>query len=150
MDTKICKHCKIEKNIELFHHAKIKRKNDSVIKVRPRCKSCEHELRMKNRRANPIATAAACRKSKLKRLFGITPEKYDEINEIQNNVCAICSRESPDGRRLHIDHCHKTNVIRGLLCHDCNRGIGMFRDDPKLLQKAAEYVENPVVNLPMN
>lgn len=87
--------------------------------------------------------AKAARKCKIKRLFGITPEQYDAVSEKQGGVCAICQRVSPDGRRLHIDHCHKTRKVRGLLCHDCNRGLGMFRDSVALLNRAVEFLTNP-------
>lgn len=67
-----------------------------------------------------------------------TYDIYDRMFKDQGGVCAIC-KES-DGVRLHMDHDHKTLVIRGLLCGKCNRGIGMFNDCPELMIYAAEYV----------
>jgi hypothetical protein len=58
----------------------------------------------------------------------------------QNNVGWICKGSTRDGRSLSIDHCHKTGKIRGLLCKDCNIGLGHFKDNIKLLQKAEEYL----------
>jgi len=67
--------------------------------------------------------------------------------EAQGGVCKLCSK--PETRvnpqtggvsRLAVDHCHKTGVVRGLLCLDCNTGLGKFGDDPTLLLKAVEYL----------
>jgi hypothetical protein len=55
----------------------------------------------------------------------------------QNNKCAICQQERP----LVLDHCHKSGKRRSALCTCCNAGIGMFRDDPALLQRAIAYLE---------
>lgn len=79
----------------------------------------------------------------LKKNYGITVEQYDEMLVRQGGGCAICgSTESGDIRRpvLHIDHCHETGVIRGLLCMACNNGLGLFSDSPARLQSAAAYL----------
>lgn len=78
----------------------------------------------------------------------ISAEQYNEIFVRQNNLCAICNKaETRLGRsgeicRLSIDHCHTTNKIRGLLCHDCNTGLGKFKDDKNLLLAAITYLES--------
>lgn len=78
----------------------------------------------------------------LKRKYGITAKEYNFLLESQNGVCAICGRDSSKlHQRLNVDHCHKTNVVRGLLCWDCNIGISKFRDEVKLLERAALYVQ---------
>lgn len=108
-----------------------------------RCKSCQHEARGEHRKANPSMAAAVARRQKLKLAF-TTPEEFDTVVVIiQGNVCAICGRPSPDGRRLHADHNHETKEFRGGLCHDCNRGLGIFRDSPELLEAAAKYLRDP-------
>lgn len=60
------------------------------------------------------------------------------MEQDQNGQCKSCSRS---GCRLVVDHCHTTGKIRGLLCDDCNQGIGHFRDSPDLLRRAADYLE---------
>jgi hypothetical protein len=61
----------------------------------------------------------------------------------QGNRCAVCRTDKPGGRgeTWHIDHCHETNVVRGLLCHHCNLGIGYLRDSPQIMRAAIKYVE---------
>lgn len=75
--------------------------------------------------------------------FGLTPDDYDEILRKQNGRCAICRSDRFDKRRhaLAVDHDHVTNKIRGLLCRRCNQAIGAFQDNPDLLRKAAQYLE---------
>jgi len=112
---------------------------------RPECKSCHNEIekaRDKSHRASN--TYAYKRRERLGRLFGITPEDYDAMLAKQNGVCAICGGDGAWNRRedlLVVDHCHETKEIRGLLCHACNQGLGLFRDNPKTLLAAIEYLE---------
>ena len=81
------------------------------------------------------------------RKLGLKNEDFIKLNEEHNGLCSICNNpetsKSRNGgvRRLAIDHCHTTGKIRGLLCHDCNTGLGKFKDDINLLQKAIEYLK---------
>lgn len=78
--------------------------------------------------------------------YGITPAEYDALLENQGGLCAICRKPETvarDGKvmRMPVDHCHDTGRIRGLLCHRCNRAVGMLGDDPEVLRAAANYLE---------
>lgn len=86
-----------------------------------------------------IENREAVRRYRLKK-YGITPEAYDAQLAAQGGVCIICGR-GPGARRLPIDHDHVTGEFRGITCHGCNTGMGMFNDDPALLRAAAVYLE---------
>ena len=89
------------------------------------------------RKANPLATKG----SDLKKRFGITLDDYIDMLDAQNGGCAICgTKDNGRYKYLAVDHCHKTNNIRGLLCTNCNRGLGMFQDSPSLLTYAEKYL----------
>lgn len=90
------------------------------------------------RKKNPLAVKS----TELKKQYGFGIDRYMEMLERQGGVCWICKGEQ-DGRYKYfsVDHCHETNTIRGLLCNNCNRGLGFFKDSPKLLRDAAFYLE---------
>lgn len=71
------------------------------------------------------------------RKYGLTAEDFDALVIAQSGLCAICDDQL---ERAHIDHCHVEGHVRGILCGNCNRGLGMFKDDPTLLERAAEYL----------
>ena len=75
----------------------------------------------------------------LKSRYGITPERFDELFNEQGGTCAICKQTYH--ATLHIDHNHTNEEIRGLLCNNCNRGLGHFKDDPERLQAAIQYLQ---------
>ena len=75
----------------------------------------------------------------LRKQYGLTFLEFQQLKEVHNNRCAICGTQ-PEPRNLHIDHVHGTKKVRGLLCSNCNAGVGQFRDDPLLLIKAAQYL----------
>jgi hypothetical protein len=93
------------------------------------------------RRAWQAANRDKGRASYLRYQYGIEPEDYDAMLSKQNGACAICAVELVKGSKTHIDHCHTTGKVRGLLCTKCNMGIGHFNDDPAVLRAAAGYVE---------
>lgn len=79
---------------------------------------------------------------RLQREYGISLAQYNKVLKYQGGACAIC--RSPPGRtRLSVDHCHRTGLLRGLLCHRCNRAIGHFQDSAEKLERAAHYLIVP-------
>ena len=87
----------------------------------------------------PEKILAKSRRIKL-RTYGLTPEQYDAMLQSQGGVCAICGMNR-DARRLAVDHDHKTNKVRALLCHFCNTALGKFLDSVEILKKAILYLE---------
>lgn len=95
------------------------------------------------RKADPIKTKNERRREHLKNKYGITPEDYYTLLRAQNERCAICGTTEALGRCgvFVVDHCHKTERVRALLCSRCNLTIGKMGDCPTLLRKAADYLE---------
>lgn len=81
------------------------------------------------------------RNGHLVRKYGITADEYDRRLDEQGGGCKICGKIL-QRVSLAVDHNHKTGKVRGILCENCNRGLGMFKDDPNLLRSAIEYLEN--------
>lgn len=134
--TKKCSRCRKTKPINEFYCRDGKSGHRICY-----CKKCSGETRKewRHRQFKPN------RKYDLKKQHGITPEDYAVILREQKGVCAICSE--PETRilrgkvcALSVDHDHETNKIRGLLCSRCNVALGMFRDRPKLLKRAYDYL----------
>lgn len=76
-------------------------------------------------------------------LYGITPAQYEAMLVAQGGSCAICgtTRWMGNGNVPHTDHDHVSGVFRGILCNNCNLGLGRFADDPARLRAAAAYLE---------
>lgn len=84
----------------------------------------------------------------LNRRYGITEQKYLEMFTKQSGLCAICKKSEIDSfkkdgpiKRLSVDHDHTTGKVRGLLCGQCNHGLGNFKDNIELIEKAKLYLE---------
>lgn len=91
--------------------------------------------------ANPEKRYLTNRKSDLKK-YGITLEQYEEMEKKQRGLCAICGKsETNKYKKLAVDHCHKSEKVRGLLCSNCNQALGLFRDKKTLLTKAINYLQ---------
>jgi Autographiviridae endonuclease VII len=87
---------------------------------------------------NPEAVKRHVFTQQLKK-YGMTIEDYEVMLKKQGGRCALCRRKAGK-RRLAVDHCHRTNRVRGLLCAPCNMGIGCFGDDPDLLGRVIAYL----------
>lgn len=85
----------------------------------------------------PEKVLLAGRKYELKKKYGLSYAEYEEMVLAQDGKCALCD----ESKQLVVDHCHDTKKIRKLLCRMCNTGLGMFKDNPEILKKAAKYVE---------
>lgn len=105
------------------------------VKGCPGCKAKATEDRVKYR-----AVRANFEREARLRQYGLTLMDFTQMCLAQDGVCAICHEEPISEGPLHIDHDHITGKVRGLLCENCNRGLGMFRDNPHLLARAADYL----------
>lgn len=75
------------------------------------------------------------------RKYGMTSDQFWDLMREQNWSCAVCSTEfRPEGPRMNVDHNHDTGEVRGLLCGNCNRGLGLFKDSPDALRAAIDYL----------
>ena len=89
------------------------------------------------RKRNPEPAQKTQRKHRLKKQYGLTLEEYQERYNNQRGCCAICGKAV---EKLHVDHCHTTGRVRGLLCTQCNVMLGMAQDNPDTLRAGAEYL----------
>ena len=87
--------------------------------------------------------------ARLFREFGIRQSDYDLMLVSQKHSCAICSKHiSEEKRAFHVDHCHTTGKVRGLLCSNCNRALGYFKDSTHNLQQAITYLQRHTAPVP--
>jgi len=132
--TKTCTCCKESKDLtEFYANPRAKDKKDY------RCKACSKVRASKF--ANTL-TPFERRARKLKAAYGMSPQEYEAKYEEQGGRCSICRVEAPagGGKGLHIDHCHETDKVRGLLCSACNLGLGKFMDSSARLRSALHYL----------
>ncbi|MGW0939070.1 endonuclease VII domain-containing protein [Streptomyces sp. NPDC002666] len=94
-------------------------------------------------RAEKKRRKAAAHEASVQRTYGLKPGQYEQLYEAQGGTCAICTRATGATRRLSVDHNHKTDEVRGLLCRPCNDMLGHARDDWAFFGRAARYLTNP-------
>lgn len=145
---KLCKRCGATKSLEDFH--KDKKSKDG------RCFYCKECNKSKTRayyagldktaekaRGKSRAENGDYRNYQYLKKYGITLDEYNSLLEKQGGKCAICGitrEECNDKRALPVDHDHETGHVRGILCHSCNRALGLFKDSPDVTAKATEYL----------
>lgn len=104
---------------------------------RSKCKPCHNAYHRAYNASRPGYRDGISRKSR----YGISDEEYREREARGCEICGAMGADDGTGRRLSVDHDHATGVVRGLLCGNCNRGLGLYFDDPARLRAAAEYLE---------
>lgn len=118
-----CQHCGERKPLEEFYADKRKAGGRGY-----NCKPC-------------CAIIHQNRSIRLKsRDYGVPEDVLRSMYEAQRNLCAICNKPCASRRRLAVDHDHETGRVRALLCGRCNGGLGLFGDNPHLLEAAAAYI----------
>lgn len=125
---KECRNCG-----QLFSELNIRIRNGEGVFC---CNECYKEYRLKNKRDEKTANKLYQKKHK----YGLTSNEYYNLFESQGNRCAICNEEFSDKLKGVVDHNHKTEIVRGILCQRCNTLLGMARDDERILEKAIEYL----------
>ena len=108
----------------------------------PRCQSEKPLALFRGAYCVPCQRAKGV-EGRLRDVYGMTVEDYDLVLAAQGYACAICGMK-PRTKRLHVDHDHKTMMVRGLLCSNCNSGVlASAKDSPDILRAAARYLEQP-------
>ncbi|MEQ1788772.1 MAG: endonuclease VII domain-containing protein [Acidimicrobiales bacterium] len=140
--TKVCRDCRAEKPLDAFPLQKGGRHGRH-----PLCKPCRAAQERRRyerdreaileRRRNDDSWRRRARWRALERKYGLTRHDYEAIFVAQRGCCAICELRPA---RLHVDHCHVTGTVRGLLCVNCNLAVGELDDDPELCVSAAAYL----------
>lgn len=143
---KICSKCKIEKSFENFR--KDKTTSDGL---RCWCKICckqyNEEYSKKNQQKikdykirHYLDNKLEIQEKRLTKLYNLTLNEYRDILNKQKEKCLICESKFTNINIPYIDHNHTTGKIRGLLCNTCNRALGLFKDNPEILEKAKQYL----------
>lgn len=137
----------------VIHKDEINRiKNAKIAKHQSKCKYCgkvdNKENFIKYRKiclgCKDAYTKSRCLKSRIKQIYKVSLEEYNKVIESNNGVCEICG-ESPE--KICFDHDHQTDKARGSLCHKCNSGLGLLKDDMKVLEKALYYLrKHEIIN----
>jgi hypothetical protein len=141
MKNRVCKTCYQEKPLSDFP-----KRSGYKDGVRPHCLSCYRGYQNNSHHLHKHKHPHNYEKDKdfkLKRAYGIGYAEYLKMLDAQNGCCAICGTSDTGNRKaFHVDHCHETGKVRGLLCGNCNSGIGNLRDDVGLLRRAIDYLES--------
>lgn len=129
---KRCGRCKKNKDLRFFSESK--RTRDGY---RCWCKYCCNK--MNRQYYNPSKEGHRKRDQR----YGLYYKDYNTLFDKQEGKCALCGiSHSEVWRGLHVDHCHKTNIVRGLLCFHCNTALGKLGDSEEQIQKVLKYLTN--------
>lgn len=133
---KICSVCDVAQPLCAFRT----RRALSGPRREPECRGCL-SVRALIRNLHPVVIRS--RRARCVSRYGMSLTEYDLLLDAQGGGCAICGARHADSasRALAVDHCHDSDVVRGLLCSACNRAIGNFKNRPDLLRAAAAYLE---------
>lgn len=130
-----CSKCKQIKDLSEFNNSQVTLNGKSHV-----CRVC---YRLERNKVYQIKKHIFALQSIFRR-YKLTEEDLNNLYKIQNYKCAICGRDKPKDKNFAIDHNHRTGKVRGLLCSNCNLGIGHFNDDPKILENVICYLKKDI------
>lgn len=139
------KYCSVKCNNEASN-----RKRSKAVKEGIQARSCawcgkEFKPRADNRRYRFCSNQCRILEVRYRNKYGVSPAMHDLLYVEQDGCCAICGKHQSElDKALHLDHCHKTGTVRGLLCATCNLGIGQFQDDPEIIESAIAFLVRSV------
>lgn len=139
---KRCSCCKQNKEVGQFF--KEKAKPDGYSNYCKECTSIRGKVRYREKYPLKDGTRSlfSLREWHLKTKYNITEDQYNNMLQEQSNRCLICNSESnAESKKFAVDHCHKTGKVRGLLCSECNSGIGFLKENPDIMLSAIEYLK---------
>ncbi len=135
-----CSSCGISKKSSAFGYQKDKKRG--VFYVRAACKDCRVKVEKRRYQTLSQEQIAHRRNRELKRLYGITLERYNELFSQQLGCCLGCGKhQSGFKKALAVDHHHSSSQVRALLCQGCNLAIGNAKENPQTLINLAKYLE---------
>lgn len=146
MNEQICARCELSQ--DLYQYGVYKYKGRDI--RRKTCNSCRRAYEAARYKADPSLQTkkrAVALAHHFKSSYGLTTEQVLAMEEAQGYKCLICN-ETAD--KLHVDHCHGGGHVRGLLCGTCNRGLGMFKDNPENFQRAIQYLKGDINGTKIN
>jgi len=113
-----CSKCGIKKPLSEFYKNRGKPRKD--------CKTCHEQAKVKTKLG----------------FYGLTETQYNQLLVAQQHKCLICDTSFISKKLTHIDHCHTTNKVRGILCHYCNTALGLFKESIPILKTAIKYISD--------
>ena len=120
--TRVCRTCEVEKPLDKKHFYW----RSDTQNFRSECKECQKEYNLIKK-------------------FNVDFKRYHKMLKSQGHRCGICKSKLESSRytKFAVDHCHKTGVVRGLLCTNCNTALGLLKDSKERLLSAIKYLANP-------
>lgn len=146
--TKTCRVCKEEKPLERFYRKSSNKDGRSTI-----CKPCDSKKGKEWARKNPEKRRKIVRRyyennplryqKHAYRKYGVPDSLMDSVYKETSGPCWICGVLPEEDRAHCVDHDHETGEFRGVLCRSCNKGLGHFKDNKDLVERASKYLKNP-------
>ena len=147
--NKKCSRCGIEKPLNEFPKNKTCFGGHSGV-----CKACRYETIKKNRESGGgreknnegqrrYRKTDTYKNTRLLRLYGITLKEWQALYDKQEGYCIVCETHQAElTKPLCVDHCHKTNKVRGLLCSHCNTSLGFLKEDRRIVLRLVDYIDS--------